>query len=76
LSFLKTASAAANGRGGFRLPPDGVSLEYLEHSLVRQALDMTGNNQTAAAKLLGLTRAKFRVLLRQSIEENSENADI
>ncbi|HNT57764.1 MAG TPA: sigma-54 dependent transcriptional regulator [Syntrophales bacterium] len=76
LSFLKTASAAANGRGGFRLPPEGVSLEYLEHSLVRQALDMTGNNQTAAAKLLGLTRAKFRVLLRQSIEENSENADI
>jgi len=72
LSFLRTASATANGRGVFRLPPEGISLEDLELDVVRQALEMSGNNQTAAAKLLGLTRAKFRVLLRQSAEQNRE----
>ena len=30
-----------------------------------QAMEMTHDNQTAAAKLLGLTRAKFRVLCKQ-----------
>lgn len=51
---------------GFRLPEDGIELEKLENDLVRQALEMSGNNQSAAAKLLGLTRAKFRVLMKQA----------
>jgi DNA-binding protein Fis len=38
----------------------------LEKDLVRQALKASGDNQTAAAKLLGLTRAKFRVLMKQA----------
>jgi len=76
LSFLRTASSSANSRGVFRLPPEGISLEDVELDIVRQALEMSGNNQTAAAKLLGLTRAKFRVLLRQCIEPDKEDADI
>jgi DNA-binding NtrC family response regulator len=65
LSFLRTAPASACNTDGLRIPAEGISIEALEKDLVCQALEMTGNNQTAAARLLGLTRAKFRVLLRQ-----------
>jgi DNA-binding protein Fis len=40
-------------------------MEELEKQLVTQALEAAGNNQTAAAKLLGITRAKFRVLMKR-----------
>jgi two-component system response regulator AtoC len=42
------------------LPSNGISLEELETSLLKQALAQTGGNQTRAAKLLGLTRDQFR----------------
>ena len=38
------------------LPPQGLDLEETEKSLVLQALERTGWNQTRAAKLLGLNR--------------------
>jgi DNA-binding NtrC family response regulator len=38
------------------LPADGIDLEHVERSLVVQALERTGWNQTRAAKLLGLNR--------------------
>jgi DNA-binding NtrC family response regulator len=38
------------------LPPKGLDLEEVEKSLVQQALERTGWNQTRAAKLLGLNR--------------------
>jgi DNA-binding protein Fis len=41
----------------------------MEKDLVRQALEVSQNNQTAAARLLGLTRAKFRVLMKGRREE-------
>jgi len=42
--------------GRFSLPAAGISLEELEKDLIRQALELAGNNQTRAAQLLGLTR--------------------
>jgi DNA-binding NtrC family response regulator len=42
------------------LPPAGVDLEQLEHSLVVQALERSGWNQTKAATLLGLNRDQIR----------------
>lgn len=65
LSFLRRDTGQGNGDTGFSIPSGGISLEKVEEDLVRQALETSGNNQTAAAKLLGLTRAKFRVLLRR-----------
>jgi len=38
------------------LPAEGLDLEQVERSLVQQALERTGWNQTRAAKLLGLNR--------------------
>jgi putative PEP-CTERM system response regulator len=40
----------------FNLPPDGVKLEEVEKSFIMQALKRCDNNQTKAAKLLGITR--------------------
>ncbi len=40
----------------FELPPEGVSLEELEKSFLKQALEQTGGNQSQAAKRLGLSR--------------------
>jgi two-component system response regulator PilR (NtrC family) len=71
LSFLKPSTCASNGQSGFRLPPEGISLEAFEKKIVLQALEATGDNQTRAAELLGLSRAKFRVLMRQA-RENKE----
>jgi len=53
------------------LPPEGIDLEMLERNVVKQALAAAGNNQSRAAKLLGLTRGKFRVLLKNLKEEDA-----
>ena len=42
---------------GIALPERGIPLEDVERSLLTQALERTGGNQTRAAALLGLTRA-------------------
>jgi transcriptional regulator with GAF, ATPase, and Fis domain len=42
------------------LPPEGINLEELERSLVVQALERSGWNQTKAAALLGLNRDQIR----------------
>jgi transcriptional regulator with PAS, ATPase and Fis domain len=44
----------------FALPPAGIALEDVERSLVSQALERTGGNQTRAAGLLGLHRDQIR----------------
>lgn len=43
----------------FNLPPEGVSLEELEKSLLEQALAQAEGNQTHASQLLGLSRHAF-----------------
>ncbi len=45
---------------GVELPPNGIDLDQLERSLVIQALDRSGWNQTRAATLLGLNRDQIR----------------
>jgi DNA-binding NtrC family response regulator len=50
-----TPSAAFN----FKLPPEGISFEDLERSLITQAMEQTNWNITRASKLLGLS---FRTL--------------
>ncbi|HKE04306.1 MAG TPA: sigma-54 dependent transcriptional regulator, partial [Blastocatellia bacterium] len=49
------ASAQSEGAGGFKLPPEGISFEELERSLLIQAMEQTGWNITRAARLLGLS---------------------
>jgi DNA-binding NtrC family response regulator len=44
----------------FRLPNEGCVLDEVERSLVLQALDRAGGNQTRAATLLGVHRDQIR----------------
>ena len=47
------------------LPPEGVNLEELEKLLLIQAMARTGQNQSAAARLLSITRYAFRYRLNK-----------
>jgi DNA-binding NtrC family response regulator len=64
-------SVVSDGRGAvvsgsqFRLPADGVALEDVEMSLVRQAIERSGGNQTKAAELLGISRDQLRYRLKK-----------
>ncbi|MBK9315875.1 MAG: sigma-54-dependent Fis family transcriptional regulator [Acidobacteria bacterium] len=49
------AASQTEGAGGFKLPPEGISFEDLEKSLILQAMEQTGWNITRSAKLLGLS---------------------
>ena len=72
LSFLEVAPATAQAKNEvIQLPSSGISLEQVQVSLVRQALNLSGNNQTTAAKLLGISRSKFRVMLKNTNGDQS-----
>lgn len=47
---------AYSKKADFILPSEGISLEAVEESFVRQAIEMAKGNQTHAAKLLGISR--------------------
>ncbi len=65
LSFLKNSRTQREYTEQLKLPPEGLNLEALEKDLIRQALQATGHNQSAAARLLGLTRSKLRTRVKQ-----------
>lgn len=46
----------------FELPPAGIDFDALQRNIVAQALELTQGNQSAAARLLGVSRARFRTL--------------
>lgn len=69
--FLRSGTSVAKSKAfSLELPPEGISLEKLERELIRQALERTGGNQSAAARLLGLTRSKFRTRMKMLKHEN------
>ena len=47
------------------LPEHGISLEEVEKDLIRQALQLADNNQTKAAKLLGITYDTLRYQVKK-----------
>jgi DNA-binding NtrC family response regulator len=52
----------SEGEDLFKLPPTGIDYEQLQRSIVRQALELTMGNQSSAARLLNVSRARFRTL--------------
>jgi len=75
LSFLQVAQAGNTRQVVIRLPAGGIPLQQVQVSLVKQALQAASNNQTTAAKLLGLSRSKLRVLLKNMEEEQTMDGD-
>jgi two-component system, NtrC family, response regulator AtoC len=62
------STSEGEGRSGqvmFQLPAGGVSLDEVEMSLVRQAIERSGGNQTKAAELLGISRDQLRYRLKK-----------
>jgi len=57
----------------FQLPDAGIDLERVELSLVRQAMERSGGNQTRAAELLGVSRDQLRYRLKKIEESQLEN---
>jgi DNA-binding NtrC family response regulator len=66
-------SEAGRGRPAFLMPEKGVNLEEVELSLVEQAIQRSGGNQTRAAELLGISRDQLRYRLKK-LEELSGHA--
>ena len=58
-------AGGARSSGQFRLPADGVSLDEVEMSLVRQALERSRGNQTKAAELLDISRDQLRYRMKK-----------
>src|SRR5206468_2670021 len=48
----------------FTFPPEGFSLEEAINQLIRLALEQSGNNVSAAARLLGVSRDYVRYRLK------------
>ena len=58
--FPMVGDAQARLTEAVPLPSSGIDIEQLERSLVVQALERSGWNQTRAAALLGLNRDQIR----------------
>lgn len=58
-------SAGQSTRVPFVLPEEGVDLEEVEKSLLKQAMERTRGNQSAAARLLGISRYALRYRLEK-----------
>lgn len=64
-STATTSTITSTGTPSFHLPDGGADLEQVELSLVRQALDRSGGNQTRAAELLRISRDQLRYRLKK-----------
>jgi two-component system response regulator AtoC len=74
VEILNQSSGQGKTTEGFRIPPEGISLEKVEEDLVRQALKITRGNQTKAAKLLDISRDALRYRMHKfSIGEPESN---
>jgi len=54
-----------------RLGPEGLDINEVERTLIRQALEKTGGNKTRAAELLHMTRDQLRYRMRKHGLESS-----
>ncbi|HUE82469.1 MAG TPA: sigma-54 dependent transcriptional regulator [Pyrinomonadaceae bacterium] len=58
-------STSTGGLPQFALPHEGISLDDVEMSFVRQAIERSEGNQTRAAELLGISRDQLRYRLKK-----------
>ena len=72
--FDHTASREAAATQ-FVLPNEGISLDEAELSFVRQAIQLSGGNQTRAAELLGISRDQLRYRLKKLEDAQVATAD-
>jgi two-component system, NtrC family, response regulator AtoC len=62
---VEVSSDASRADDLFHLPAEGINLEEVEMSLVRQAIHQSRGNQTRAAELLRISRDQLRYRLKK-----------
>lgn len=76
LGRVTFGSARVNDKDIFLLPPAGCSLEEVEKSLVRQALERTNWNLTRAGALLNISRDQVRYKMEKyKLKEEQPTAE-
>ena len=65
IQLTAAGEGTAEVEAGFSIPPDGLNWEEHEKNTLAQALERCGNNQTAAAKLLSISRDTFIYRLKK-----------
>ena len=60
-----TGEPSPGAQRSFSLTKAGISLDNVEKDFLEQALDLSGNNQTKAAELLGVSRHTLRYRLEK-----------
>ena len=68
----ESSAPVAASQQGMVLPPEGIVLDDVEMSLVRQALERSVGNQTRAAELLGISRDQLRYRLKKLQESTPD----
>ncbi|MBM3330204.1 MAG: hypothetical protein FJY67_12190 [Calditrichaeota bacterium] len=63
--LAEVSSPVLNQNLGIEIPAEGLSMEAVEHELVLKALDKSGQNQTRAARMLGITRDSLRYKMKK-----------
>jgi DNA-binding NtrC family response regulator len=61
----KTAADVRNVEEWFYIPEDGFKLDDIERMIIQKTLQFTKNNQTKAAKVMGVNRDKLRYKLKK-----------
>lgn len=76
-TFVSSGTAAGDGSPGvqFMLPGSGISLDVVEMSFVKQAIERSEGNQTRAAELLGISRDQLRYRLKKLEGAESMTSD-
>jgi two-component system response regulator AtoC len=64
-SVIALSQSAQVSSSPFQLPDGGIDLEKVELTLVRQAMEQSGGNQTRASELLGISRDQLRYRLKK-----------
>jgi transcriptional regulator with PAS, ATPase and Fis domain len=62
---LPISAIESSENGSIHLPPGGTALFEVERELIRQALEQSRGNKTAAAKLLRITRDTLRYKVKK-----------
>jgi DNA-binding NtrC family response regulator len=64
-------AVAASGEVEIQFPDGGISLESVERALIARALEKAAGNQSAAARLLGISRDTLRYRLEKFANESA-----
>ena len=71
LTFLVPGKPRRDAASLVEFPPEGIDFDALMRDIVRQALERANGNQSRAARLLGLTRGRFRTFLKHLDEPDN-----